>query len=105
MHRKAHRGAVAQDLQDDIAIGPVAAPERAVHRRQVGGQVHIVRLSADSPAEAAGLQPKDVIVAIDGVRVAADSHAPRPVAVRAAPSPLRSPPSEREGPAPLGPFQ
>jgi len=37
---------------------------------EVGGQVHVVRLSADSPAEAAGLQPKDVIVAIDGVRVA-----------------------------------
>ena len=36
---------------------------------EVGGQVHVVRLSADSPAEAAGLQPKDVIVAIDGVRV------------------------------------
>jgi len=37
---------------------------------EVGGQVHVVRLSADSPAEAAGVQPKDVIVAIDGVRVA-----------------------------------
>jgi serine protease Do len=37
---------------------------------EVGGQVHVVRLSADSPAEAAGLQPQDIIVAIDGVRVA-----------------------------------
>src|SRR6185369_18094776 len=37
---------------------------------EVGGQVHVVRLSADSPAEAAGVQPKDVIVAVDGVRVA-----------------------------------
>jgi len=37
---------------------------------EVGGQIHVVRLSADSPAEAAGLQPKDVIVAVDGVRVA-----------------------------------
>ena len=30
---------------------------------EVGGQVHVVRLAADSPAEAAGVQPKDVIVA------------------------------------------
>ena len=37
---------------------------------EVGGQVHVVRLSADSPAEAAGVQPKDVIVAVDGERVA-----------------------------------
>ena len=37
---------------------------------EVGGQVHVVRLAADSPAEAAGVQPQDVIVAIDGVRVA-----------------------------------
>jgi S1-C subfamily serine protease len=37
---------------------------------EVDGQIHVVRLSADSPAEAAGLQPKDVIVAVDGVRVA-----------------------------------
>ncbi|MEO5844397.1 MAG: S1C family serine protease [Caldimonas sp.] len=37
---------------------------------EIGGQVHVVRLAADSPAEAAGVQPKDVIVAIDGVGVA-----------------------------------
>ena len=35
---------------------------------EFGGQVRVVRLSADSPAEAAGLQPGDVIVAVDGVR-------------------------------------
>jgi serine protease Do len=37
---------------------------------ELNGQVHVVRLSADSPAEAAGVQPQDVIVSIDGVRVA-----------------------------------
>ena len=37
---------------------------------ELGGQIHVVRLSADSPAEAAGLEPKDIIVAVDGVRVA-----------------------------------
>jgi len=36
---------------------------------EVGGQVHVVRLAADSPAEAAGVEPEDVIVAVDGVRV------------------------------------
>jgi serine protease Do len=37
---------------------------------EIAGQLHVVRLSPGSPAEAAGLQPEDVIVAIDGVRVA-----------------------------------
>ena len=37
---------------------------------EVDGQVHVVRLAADGPAEAAGVEPQDVIVAIDGVRVA-----------------------------------
>ena len=36
---------------------------------EVNGQVHVVRLTPESPAEAAGLLPQDVIVAIDGVRV------------------------------------
>jgi len=36
---------------------------------EVDGQVHVVRLAADGPAEAAGVEPQDVIVAIDGVRV------------------------------------
>jgi len=31
--------------------------------------VHVVRLSPDSPSEAAGLQRGDVIVAVDGVPV------------------------------------
>jgi len=37
---------------------------------EIEGEIHVVRLSPDSPAEAAGLQPQDVIVAIDGTRVA-----------------------------------
>ena len=35
---------------------------------EVAGQVHVVRLTPDSPAEAAGLEPGDVIVAVDGMR-------------------------------------
>ncbi|TFZ03842.1 S1C family serine protease [Ramlibacter humi] len=35
-----------------------------------GGQVQIVRVNRDSPAEAAGLQPGDVVLSVDGVRVA-----------------------------------
>jgi serine protease Do len=37
---------------------------------EVGGQVHVVRLAPEGPAEAAGLLPQDVIVAVDGVPVA-----------------------------------
>ena len=36
---------------------------------EIGGAVHVVRLAADSPSEAAGVQRGDVIVAVDGVRV------------------------------------
>ncbi len=36
---------------------------------EIGGAVHVVRLSPDSPSEAAGVQRGDVIVAVDGVRV------------------------------------
>ena len=36
---------------------------------EIGGAVHVVRLSPDSPSEAAGLQRGDVIVAVDGVPV------------------------------------
>jgi S1-C subfamily serine protease len=37
---------------------------------EADGQVQIVRLAPEGPAEAAGLLPKDVIVAVDGVAVA-----------------------------------
>jgi len=36
---------------------------------EIGGAVHVVRLAADSPSEAAGVQRGDVIVAVDGIRV------------------------------------
>ena len=36
-----------------------------------GGQVSVLRVSDDSPADAAGVQPGDRIIAIDGIAVAA----------------------------------
>jgi len=36
---------------------------------EIDGQVHVMRLSPDSPAEAAGLVPGDVVVAVDGTAV------------------------------------
>lgn len=35
-----------------------------------GGRVQILRVNKDSPAEAGGLQPGDVVLAVDGVKVA-----------------------------------
>jgi len=35
-----------------------------------GGRVSVVRVNKDSPADAAGLQPGDVVLAVDGTRVA-----------------------------------
>ena len=35
-----------------------------------GGRVQVVRVNKDSPAQAAGLQPGDVVLAVDGARVA-----------------------------------
>jgi S1-C subfamily serine protease len=40
-----------------------------VNAAQQGGQVHIVRVNADSPAQAAGLGAGDVVLAIDGMPV------------------------------------
>ena len=37
---------------------------------EAGGQVHIVRLAPESPAEAAGLEPGDVVLGVDGIEVA-----------------------------------
>ncbi len=38
--------------------------------REQEGRVQVVRVSADSPAEAAGLKPGDMVLAVDGVTVA-----------------------------------
>jgi serine protease Do len=35
-----------------------------------GGRVQVMRVSRDGPAEAGGLRPGDVVVAVDGTRVA-----------------------------------
>jgi serine protease Do len=37
---------------------------------QQGGRVQVVRVNKDSPAEAAGMRPGDVVVAVDGTKVA-----------------------------------
>jgi serine protease Do len=38
---------------------------------ELNGEVRVLRISADSPAEAAGLRPGDRILRIDGAEVAA----------------------------------
>jgi S1-C subfamily serine protease len=54
------------------AVGSSRSSRRAwlgVNCVEIGGAVHVVRLAPDSPSAAAGVQPGDVIVAIDGVAV------------------------------------
>jgi serine protease Do len=45
-------------------------PWLGVSSSQQGGRVHVVRVSKEGPASAAGVQPGDVILAVDGVKVA-----------------------------------
>ncbi len=47
----------------------IAAPVPSPPSQVFGGVVHVVRIAGDSPAEAAGLQVGDRIVAIDGTAV------------------------------------
>jgi serine protease Do len=44
-------------------------PWLGISSTEQGGRVQIVRVSQDSPAEAAGLEPGDVVLAIDGASV------------------------------------
>jgi S1-C subfamily serine protease len=45
-------------------------PWLGVTSSEQGGRVQVVRVTADSPAQAGGVEPGDVILAVDGTRVA-----------------------------------
>ncbi|HET9822784.1 MAG TPA: S1C family serine protease [Burkholderiaceae bacterium] len=59
-------------LAELLRSGTTAASRRAwlgINGTELGGRVHVLRVTEDSPAEAAGVRAGDVVVSIDGERV------------------------------------
>ena len=61
MHRDAQPPVVAADLEDDVALGAAAAPDRVVHRGEVGDADAV-----DGQDDVARLQPGRLGRAVDG---------------------------------------
>lgn len=60
---------ILAELQQNGASKQSRRPWLGLTSSEVGGQVRVVRVSKDGPAEAAGLRGGDVVMAIDGVQV------------------------------------
>ncbi|MGE0332012.1 MAG: S1C family serine protease [Ramlibacter sp.] len=61
---------ILTELQQTGTSKPSRRPWLGLTSSEQGGRVQVVRVNKDSPAQAAGLQPGDVVLAVDGTRVA-----------------------------------
>jgi len=60
---------ILAELQQNGMSQASRRPWLGVTSSEVGGQVRVVRVNKDSPAEAAGLRGGDVVLAVDGAQV------------------------------------
>lgn len=61
---------ILAELQQTGTSKPSRRPWLGLTSSEQGGRVQVVRVNKDSPAQAAGLQPGDVVLAVDGAKVA-----------------------------------
>lgn len=61
---------ILAELQQTGSSKPSRRPWLGLTSSEQGGRVQVVRVNKDSPAQAAGLQPGDVVLAVDGASVA-----------------------------------
>ena len=61
---------ILAELQQTGSSKPSRRPWLGLTSSEQGGRVQVVRVNKDSPAQAAGLQPGDVVLAVDGAKVA-----------------------------------
>jgi serine protease Do len=61
---------ILTELQQTGSSKPSRRPWLGLTSSEQAGRVQVVRVNKDSPAQAAGLQPGDVVLAVDGTKVA-----------------------------------
>lgn len=61
---------ILAELQQTGSSKPSRRPWLGLTSTEQGGRVQVVRVNKDSPAQTAGLQPGDVVLAVDGTTVA-----------------------------------
>ena len=61
---------ILAELQQTGSSKPSRRPWLGLTSSEQAGRVQVVRVNKDSPAQAAGLQPGDVVLAVDGAKVA-----------------------------------
>lgn len=76
---------ILAELQRTGISKPSRRPWLGINSREAGGQVQVVRVSRDGPAEAGGVRAGDVVLAVDGTRVASLEQFYKKVWARATP--------------------
>ena len=61
---------ILAELQEKGSSSQSRRPWLGLTSSEQGGRVQVVRVNRDSPAQLAGMQPGDVVLAVDGARVA-----------------------------------